>query len=63
MIREPDLLEVDEGVDGSKESAVEPSTTLGDEFGDRIYFKVSVMMNTKASRRTYQAHRSHQYIP
>ena len=36
MVCEPNLLEVDERVNGSKEGTVEPSTTLGDEFGNSI---------------------------
>jgi hypothetical protein len=36
MVCKPDLLEVDEGVNGSEEGTVEPSTSLRDELGDSI---------------------------
>ena len=36
MVRGPDLAKVNERVDGSEESTVEPATALRDEFGDSI---------------------------
>ena len=36
MVGGPDLLEVEERVDSRKEGAVEPTTTLRDEFGDGV---------------------------
>lgn len=37
VIRPPDLFEMDERVDSCEESSVEPSSTLGNEFGNGIY--------------------------
>lgn len=39
----PDLLEMEKRVDGSEEGTVEPTTTLRDEFGDRVYPRSLVM--------------------
>lgn len=36
MVGGDDLSKVDERVDSSKECTIEPSSTLGDEFGNRI---------------------------
>ena len=36
MIRVPDLLRIENGVHGSKESTVQPTTTLRDELGNRV---------------------------
>ena len=36
VVRGPDLAEMDEGIDGSEESAIEPAPALRDEFGDGI---------------------------
>jgi len=37
MISVPDLSEVDEGIDSSEESTIEPSSTLRNEFWYRIF--------------------------
>src|SRR5690242_4898306 len=42
MVSVPDLLEVHERVHCSKEGAVEPSTTLGDKFRNRIFAKLAM---------------------
>ena len=39
----PYLLEVNEGVNGCEESTVEPSSSLGDEFRNRIYFPLVML--------------------
>jgi hypothetical protein len=36
VVRGPDLAEMDEGIDGSEESAIEPAPALRDEFWDGV---------------------------
>jgi hypothetical protein len=36
MVSLPDLAEMDEGINCSKKGAIEPSSSLRDEFGDGI---------------------------
>jgi hypothetical protein len=37
MICCPDLTVMDKGIDGCKEGAIEPSSTLRNEFGDGVW--------------------------
>lgn len=42
MVSVPDLLEVHERIHCSKEGAIEPSTTLGDEFRNGVFAKLAM---------------------
>ncbi len=64
MICVPNLSELHKRVDRSKEGAIEPTSTLRDEFGNSIYeFKLDLLSNIPLLEKrvisTYQAHRSH----
>lgn len=56
VIRSPDLLEVQEGVDGGEEGTIEPTATLGDKFGHGIYRDSLALWEDRVSKSWLTGH-------